>query len=54
MVGVVSPEQQGFLGGRSLLTNVMDIDDAMRRAALGGDCFAAIVFDFRAAFPSIS
>ena len=51
---VVSQEQQGFLGGRSLLRNVIDVEDAMRIAALRGNSPAAIFFDFSAAFPSIS
>ena len=54
LVDVVSPEQQGFLGGRSLIRNIVDVDDAMRAAALRGNSPAAIFFDFSAAFPSIS
>jgi len=51
---VVSSDQQGFLCGRSLLKNIIDIDDQMRAAALAGGFPAAIFFDFAAAFPSIS
>ena len=50
----VSPAQQGFLGGRSLLQNVVDVDEGMRKAALLGSSPAAIFFDFKAAFPSLS
>jgi len=51
---VISEDQQGFLSGRSLLKNVVDIDDEMRKAVLGGGNPAAIFFDFKAAFPSVS
>ena len=50
----VSRWQQGFLAGRSLLKNVVDVDAAMREVALGCDEPAAVFYDFQAAFPSLS
>ena len=49
----ISPEQRGFVGGRSLLTNVLDVESEMMRAALQEEDAYAVFFDFRAAFPSI-
>ena len=51
---VISTMQQGFLPGRSLLKNVIDVDAAMREVAFEQDDPAAVFFDFQAAFPSIS
>ena len=50
----ISSQQQGFLGGRSLLKNVTDIDAGMRQFAMLHDDPAAIFFDFEAAFPSLA
>ena len=49
----VSQAQRGFVGGRSLLANVVDIDTAMRTFALDNPAAACILFDFSAAFPSV-
>ena len=50
----VSPVQQGFLPGRSMLRNVFDIDEAAMTTALAHDDGALLLFDFSAAFPSIA
>ena len=50
----ISPEQQGFLPGRSLLSNVIDIEEAAVTAAMQGDKPATLLFDFSAAFPSVN
>lgn len=50
----VSAEQRGFLPGRSLLCNVLDVDESMRLASLQGEDPGAVFFDFAAAFPSIA
>ena len=50
----VSRSQQGFLPGRSLLENVVSLDTQMRVACLTQPDPAAILFDFKAAFPSLS
>eukprot|EP00959_Pyramimonas_sp_CCMP1952_P235012 4910802-Pyramimonas_sp.AAC.1 len=39
--------------GRSMLANVIDVDEAMQTAALTCEDGAAIFFDFAAAFPSV-
>ena len=49
----ISPMQQGFLPGRSLLSNVVDIDEGMMTTALCQEEGAALFFDFKAAFPSV-
>ena len=49
----ISKEQRGFVGGRSLLGNVLGVDQEMREAAYETDDGACIFFDFRAAFPSV-
>ena len=49
----ITDAQRGFLPHRSLLSNVLDIDEGMMHAALEGEEAAAIFFDLAAAFPSI-
>ena len=44
----ISPQQQGFLGGRSLLKHVTDIDAGMRQFAMLHEDPAAIFFDLGA------
>jgi len=51
---IVSEEQRGFLPGRSMLSNVLDVEEEMMRQALLREGAAAIFFDFKAAFPSVS
>ena len=50
----VSPQQQGFLRRRSILTNIVDIEAATMTTSLTTDKGAIIFFDFASAFPSIS
>ena len=50
----VSPQQQGFLGQRSILKNVLDIDYASMTTALTHSNGALVLFDFASAFPSMS
>ena len=52
--GIASDGQRGFLPGRSLLANVIDIEHAMQMGTASDEDPAAIFFDFKAAFPSIS
>ena len=49
----ISEMQQGFVVGRSLLSNVVSVDQEMMRCALLEDSAVAVFFDFRAAFPSV-
>jgi hypothetical protein len=46
--------QQGFLGGRSIIKNLIDVDTEAMTISLKSDRGAIILFDFKAAFPSIS
>ena len=50
----VTAMQTGFIKHRSMLANVLDIEEAMLAASLSGDFPAAVFFDFEAAFPSVS
>ena len=50
----VHPSQRGFLPGRSILQNVIDVDDAAMTISLRHASGAIVLFDFRAAFPSLS
>jgi hypothetical protein len=51
---LVANMQQGFLTGRSLLRNVLDIDFESMRVSLTCHRGALVLFDFESAFPSIS
>ena len=50
----ISPQQQGFLPNRSILTNVLDIDYAAMVTALSNNTGTLVLFDFASAFPSMS
>ena len=50
----VRERQQGFLKGRSMIKNLLEVETAMLLTALEGDNGAAIFLDFEAAFPSIA
>ena len=47
----VSEAQRGFIGGRSMLANLVDIDEAMIHAASQGEEAVAFFYDFAAAIP---
>eukprot|EP00972_Heterocapsa_arctica_P106201 15644866-Heterocapsa_arctica.AAC.1 len=49
----VSQSQKGFLRGRSMLSNVLTIDNEAMRVSLQCGTGAIVLFDFKAAFPSI-
>jgi hypothetical protein len=49
----VSPEQRGFLPGRSILANVLDVEEAAAEYYLTDEDPAIFLFDFAAAFPSV-
>ena len=51
---LITQDQKGFLTGRSMVANLLDIDEAMLQGPATGDGAYAIVFDFAAAFPSIA
>ena len=50
----ISPQQRGFLPGRSILANVVDVEEAALQSALAHDMPATFLFDFSAAFPSVN
>ena len=50
----VSMAQRGFIKGRSMLSNIVDIEEAMLSSSLTQSSAAAVFFDFEAAFPSVS
>lgn len=50
----ISPMQRGFLSNRSMLANVVDVDFQAMRVSLKSNRGALILFDFKAAFPSVS
>ena len=50
---VITLEQKGFLRGRSLISNVLDVDEALLQYSLAGYGSMALFYDFKAAFPSV-
>ena len=49
----ISPSQRGFLPGRSILANVLDIEEAAAHYSVTEEDPAILLFDFAAAFPSV-
>jgi hypothetical protein len=49
----VSDMQRGFLHGRHMLRNILDIDLAAQKISVKTRAGAILLFDFRAAFPSM-
>ncbi|MFM7985795.1 MAG: reverse transcriptase domain-containing protein, partial [Candidatus Fonsibacter sp.] len=49
----VSPAQRGFLKGRSMNENILEMDYHAKLASLDLRCPVLILFDFKAAFPSV-
>ena len=49
----ITGDQRGFLHGRSMLANVVDVEEAMCEGALSGQGSLAFFMDFEAAFPSV-
>ena len=52
--GWISTNQRGFLSGRSMLSNVVDIEHLAQKVAMHNKQGAIMLLDFKAAFPSIS
>ena len=50
----VSDMQRGFLTGRSMLANIVEVDYHAMKISLMHDRGALVLFDFEAAFPSVS
>ncbi|MDA8582658.1 reverse transcriptase domain-containing protein, partial [bacterium] len=49
----ITQAQRGFLNGRSMIANILDVDEAMALAAQRGEFGLAFSFDLAAAFPSV-
>ena len=54
MANFIRKHQKGFLPGRSMLENVVDVEEAMLESSLRDLPHMAWFFDFKAAFPSIA
>ena len=54
LASYISHHQQGFLKGRQMLNNIIDIDYHAMTVSLTSSKGAVIFFDFKAAFPSVS
>ena len=50
----ISKYQQGFLKGRSMLSNIIDIDYESMRVSIKSEKGMLVLFDFKAAFPSVA
>ena len=50
----VSHYQQGFVPGRQLLRNVVDVDHAAQKVSIKHQRGAIVLLDLRAAFPSVA
>ena len=50
---LITEDQRGFIGGRSMLANLVDIDEATVAYSLGSSDAIALFYDFAAAFPSV-
>ena len=50
----ISWQQRGFVGGRKMSRNVVELDLEARCSAMRGERSALVFFDFKTAFPSIS
>eukprot|EP00959_Pyramimonas_sp_CCMP1952_P405164 8491780-Pyramimonas_sp.AAC.1 len=50
----ITEDQRGFIQGRSMLKNVVELEHAAMCASLDNDDSAIVLFDFTEAFPSIS
>ena len=49
----ISSMQRGFVAGRQMMTNILDIDTAAQIISVKSTRGAIILFDFKAAFPSM-
>ena len=50
---LITHDQRGFIAGRSMIANLLDVDEAMILKAAQGEEAMAFFYDFAAAFPSI-
>jgi len=50
---LITGDQRGFIGGRSMIANLIDIDEAMALESLHSADSVCLFYDFAAAFPSV-
>lgn len=50
----IGSSQRGFIPGRSMLKNVLEVDTRLRTACACSGAAGAVFFDFEAAFPTLS
>ena len=50
---LIAEDQRGFLAGRSMLANILDVEESMLVSAFLENEALAIFYDFMAAFPSV-
>ena len=50
---LITEDQRGFIPGRSMIANLLDVDEAMITQAAQAEGARVLFFDFAAAFPSI-
>ena len=50
----ISPDQRGFVPGRQMLDNVMELEQNMMVKSLTDPAPLAVLIDFKAAFPSVA
>ena len=50
---MVTMEQRGFIGGRSMIANPVDVDEALMLAVASNNSALGLFYDFKAAFPSV-
>ena len=53
LANLITLDQKGFIGGRSMLSNILDVEEALGLAAVARRGALAVFYDFAAAFPSI-
>ena len=53
LANLITLDQKGFIGGRSMLSNILDVEEALGLAAVARCGALAVFYDFAAAFPSI-
>ena len=50
---LITNRQRGFIQGRSMIANLLDVEEGMYTAAATGSGGLSFFFDFEAAFPSV-
>ena len=50
---LITDDQRGFITGRSMMSNLLDVDETMISIAMEGEDSIVIFYDFAAAFPPV-